>query len=185
MRLFTGIALPESVIEKLSHLLDSLRPTAHLNWSPISNLHITAKFIGQWPEDRLDELMVALRPISNRMPVPISIKGMGWLPNAKSARVLYAGIEAGENLYALAAETDEVLGTLGVEREKRKYAPHLTLARIKDPSAPLADLRRKVEKFDSTAFGHFTAGRFHLYLSKPGPAGSIYTQLAEFPFTNE
>ncbi len=62
--------------------------------------------------------------------------------------------------------------------------PILTLARIKDPAVSLTPLRNLLEELDAAEFGRFS-DRFHLYLSKPGPAGSIYTQLAEFPFTKE
>jgi 2'-5' RNA ligase len=50
---------------------------------------------------------------------------------------------------------------------------------------PLAPLRQAVAQLESTQFGAFSARSFHLYLSKPGPAGSIYTQLAEIHFTPE
>jgi RNA 2',3'-cyclic 3'-phosphodiesterase len=185
MRLFTGIALPESVIEELTRLLDRLRPAAHLNWSPPYNLHITTEFIGQWPENRLDELTSVLRPAANRPAIDISIAGIGWIPNRRSPRILYAGVKADESLAKLAEDIDMALGGLGIERENRKFSPHLTLARIKDPAVSLTALRAALEKVESAEFGQFTASGFHLYLSKPGPAGSIYTQLAEFPFTQE
>ena len=56
MRLFTGVDLPEDVREKLERLLMHLRPCAHLKWSPVYNLHVTLKFIGEWPEDKLPHL---------------------------------------------------------------------------------------------------------------------------------
>ena len=49
MRLFTAIDLPDEMIWKLERLLSVLRPEAIIKWSPIDNLHITTKFIGEWP----------------------------------------------------------------------------------------------------------------------------------------
>ena len=69
---------------------------------------------------------------------------------------------------------------MGLERERRKYSPHLTLARIKSPGG-LGGLRRAVESLPSTEFGEFTAEGFHLYLSEPQPGGSVYTSLGEYP----
>ena len=185
MRLFTGIALPVDTVEALTRLLDRLRPTAHLNWSPPYNLHITTKFIGQWPEDRLGDLTSVLRSLIHRSPIDIAVSGIGWFPNPRSPRILYAGIEADEGLAELAGDTDAATGSLGVERETRKFSPHLTLARIKDQAVSLTPLREVLEKTEAVEFGRFRADRFHLYHSRPGPAGSMYTQLAQFSFTTE
>jgi RNA 2',3'-cyclic 3'-phosphodiesterase len=182
MRLFTGIGLPEKVIDDLTRLLDGLRPTAHLKWSAPYNLHVTTKFIGEWPEARLDELTNALHTLNARRAIDIAIHGTDWFPNAKSPRVLYAGIKAGPELAKLAGDTDEALAAVGIERETKKFEPHLTLARIKDPAAPLGRLRTAIDNLETNDFARFTATAFSLYISKPGPAGSIYTQLAEFSF---
>ena len=62
------------------------------------------------------------------------------------------------------------------------YAPHLTLARIKERSR-LAAFQREVARLGQPDFGACRADRFHLYLSKPGPGGSVYTKLSEFPLS--
>jgi RNA 2',3'-cyclic 3'-phosphodiesterase len=182
MRLFTGTGLPQNVIDDLTRLLDGLRSTAHVKWSAPYNLHITTKFIGEWPEARLDELIAVLQPLTRRPSIDIAVSGIGWFPNARSPRILYADIKAGPELAELAADTDAAVAILGIERESKKFTPHLTLARIKDPAVPLGALRSAIESLQSVDFGQFTATAFHLYLSKAGPAGSIYTRLAEFPF---
>jgi 2'-5' RNA ligase len=184
MRLFTGIDLDESVATNLNGLLDRLRPTAHLKWTPPYNLHLTTKFIGEWPEVRLPELVEHLKHLGQRPPIPIRVEGIGWFPNPHSPRILWTGVKAGPDLAALAADTDESLGAFGVERETKKYAPHLTLARIKE-AVPLAPLRQAIAQLPSVEFGSFTADRFHLYLSTPGPSGSIYKKLADFPLSGE
>lgn len=167
----------------LTRLLDHLRPAAHLRWSAPYNLHITTKFIGEWPEARLQELAAALEPLGRRRAVAISISGIGWIPNPHSPRVLFAGVKAGPELAELARATEEATAALGIERENRPYKPHLTLARIKDSTVSLVDLRQRIASLESSEFGAFEAASFNLYLSKMGPAGSIYTQLAEIPFT--
>ena len=128
MRLFTGISLPEEVTGNLSTLIDRLRQTAHVRWSPVYNLHITTKFIGEWPESRLQELVDALQPLGHRPAFDISIGGIGWLPNPHSPRILFAGIKSGPELTELAAATEAATTALGVEREAKPFRPHLTLA---------------------------------------------------------
>ena len=182
MRLFTGIDLPGHVIESLDRLLELLKPTARLNWSHTENLHITTKFIGEWPAERLEELKRALAAVPSPGPIPIGIRTLGYFPNPRSPRVFWAGIEAGPGLASLAKDTDAALARLGVEAEKRAFSPHLTLARIKEP-VPLEDLRETIDGLGTTEFGEFTADRFYLYQSQPRPTGSVYTKLAEFPFS--
>ena len=181
MRLFTGISLPEEVTGNLSTLIDRLRPTAHLRWSPVYNLHITTKFIGEWPEPRLQEVIDALQPLGRRAAFEVSISGIGWLPNPHSPRVLFAGVKAGPELSDLASATEAAMTAIGVERETKPFRPHLTLARIKDTGIQLASLRQAVAQIEAPEFGIVRVNSFKLYLSKMGPAGSIYTQLAEIP----
>jgi 2'-5' RNA ligase len=56
MRLFVGLDLPPATVGSLEALLNRLRPAARIQWSPPVNLHITTKFIGEWPEEKLDQL---------------------------------------------------------------------------------------------------------------------------------
>ncbi|HTT62097.1 MAG TPA: RNA 2',3'-cyclic phosphodiesterase [Bryobacteraceae bacterium] len=180
MRLFTGFDLPAEVVRALEELLDQLRPAARIKWIPPANLHITTRFIGEWPEERLAELRAALAGIPSHAPIPMHIRKLGYFPNPHSPRVVWAGVEAGPDLAALAAETDRALEPLGLQPEGRPFSPHLTLARIKEP-VPLQRLRETVVALPSLEFGSFTADRFFLYQSRLGPAGSVYSKLAEFP----
>lgn len=184
MRLFTGIELPAEIASTLNRLIDGLRPAAHFKWTPAYNLHLTTKFIGEWAEDRLPELIGRLAQLGARNPIPVSVQGIGWFPNPHNPRVLWTGIKAGPGLAQLAADTDEATAELGIARETRAYSPHLTLARIKE-TVPLERVRHAIAELPSLDFGSFEASRFHLYLSKPGPTGSIYTKLAEFPLQSE
>jgi 2'-5' RNA ligase len=181
MRLFTGLDLPAGVVGNLEELLRRLKPTARINWSPPANLHVTTKFIGAWPEERLGELMAALRGVPVRAPIAVQVRRVGFFPNPHSPRVFWCGIEA-PGLDGLAADTDSATAALGVEREKRAFSPHLTLARIRE-QIDLQPLRKTVAALESLEFGDFEARSFFLYQSSLRPAGSVYTKLAEFPLT--
>jgi len=180
MRLFTGLDLAPDVVANLERLLETLRPTAPIKWSPPKNLHITTKFIGEWPSERLDELQAALRNLRPQAPIAIAIEKLGFFPNPHAARIFWAGVKAGDGLPALARATDEATAALGIAKEDRPYSPHLTLARIAKPGR-LPGLLSAVAALPSLEFGSFTANRFFLYQSQTGPAGSVYTKLAEFP----
>jgi 2'-5' RNA ligase len=181
MRLFTAIDLPAEMLLRLERLLSTLRPEALIKWSPLDNLHITTKFVGEWPEKRLDELHAALAGLTPRETFDIEVRDLGWFPNERSPRVLWAGVHAGPALQQLMAETDERLLALGVAKEEKPANPHLTLARIKNP-APLRNLRKKVDELQPAELGTFSVGHFCLFRSDPGSNASIYRRLRDYRF---
>jgi 2'-5' RNA ligase len=181
MRLFTALEVPPEIVARLERLLASLRPEALINWSPLENLHITTKFIGEWPEKRLEQLDNALSALRWRVPFSVEIQDLGWFPNANSPKVLWAGIRGGEPLNELASATEECLVELGVRREGRPYTSHLTLARIKS-ATPLQKLRLKVQELQPAKIGDFVASGFHLFQSEPGSSASVYRKLREYRF---
>ena len=181
MRLFAGLDLPAATVRNLEELLDRLRPTARIPWSPPANLHITTKFIGEWPEARIGDLRTALAAVEPRAPVAIHVRRVGFFPNPHAPRVFWCGVEA-PGLDALAAATDRATAALGIQAETRPFSPHLTLARIKD-RMNLQPLREAIAGLPSLEFGSFEAIGFFLYESKLRPAGSVYTKLAEFPLS--
>jgi RNA 2',3'-cyclic 3'-phosphodiesterase len=176
MRLFIGLPIPDPVQANLRALLQRLRPLADFRWTPVENLHVTTKFIGEFPEPRLDEMKQALAGVPVPAPIDVSVRGLGWFPNPHHPRVFWAGVDGGEPLRALAAATDEATARLGVASEEREFRPHLTLARLKGPT-PLESIRRGVASLDSQDFGSFRPAGFVLYISSQGK----YTSLAEFP----
>lgn len=181
MRLFTAIDLPDETIWKLDRLISVLRPEALIKWSPIDNLHITTKFIGEWPPERLEELETALSGILPREPFKIELRNLGWFPNERSPRVLWVGVHAEPGLYTLAKDTEARLVSLGVPPDERAFTAHLTLARIKSP-VPLAQLRKKVEELQPAEIGSFEVNQFFLFRSDPGSHASIYRKLHGFQF---
>ena len=181
MRLFTAIDLPSEILLRLERLISALRPEAFIKWSPLDNLHVTTKFIGEWPEPRVSELHQALAKMRKRQPFEVQLKGLGWFPNERSPRVLWLGVDGGKELAELAAQTEDALATLGITKEQRDFAPHLTLARIKSP-VPLSNLRKKVEQMQPAAIGSVVVSSFCLFRSRPGTNASIYEKLMDYEF---
>ncbi|HBY63491.1 MAG TPA: RNA 2',3'-cyclic phosphodiesterase [Solibacterales bacterium] len=186
MRLFTGLAIPYEVRRNLELLLQHLKPAADVRWSPLDNLHITTKFIGEWPEERIGEMKRALAGVPVEGAIEISIAGLGWFPNPHSPRIFWAGVQAPESLGALAKRTERAAAALGVAVEERTFSPHLTLARM-DPARTsrqeISALQRAVGELPSADFGRFTAGRFHLYRSQMKSGGSVYSVLESYSLT--
>lgn len=179
LRLFTGLAIEYPVRRNLELVLEHLRPLAPLTWSPGDNFHITTKFIGEWPSERLDELKGALGGVAKRGPITTAIGGFGWFPNPHQPRVLFSGVKAPEALFGLAQDLDAACAALGVAVETRSYSPHLTLAKIRG-AQNLVAVRQAIAQLPSAEFGVSTASKFLLYKSEPGETTSVYTVIGEF-----
>jgi 2'-5' RNA ligase len=81
----------------------------------------------------------------------------------------------------LAHEIDARMQKLGIPREARDFAPHLTLARF-DPPGISEKLRAAVQKNSAPEFGELRIGEFHLIESKTRPSGAEYTRVSSFEF---
>ena len=177
MRLFTGLSLTYEVRRNIELLYQSMQPLAPIEWSPPGNLHLTTKFIGEWPAEGLDDLKAMLK----RMPKPgaftVSIDGFGWFPTPHHPRHLFAAVRAPGQLAQLAVATNDMLAAGGVPVETIPYRPHLTLARIKDPQIDLAPIKKFIAELPSTDFGRMNVTSFKLYESRD----STYSVLEDFP----
>ncbi|MEO8097901.1 MAG: RNA 2',3'-cyclic phosphodiesterase [Acidobacteriota bacterium] len=162
MRLFTAIELPQHASPALIALIDHLRPLAKLAWTPPEKLHITTKFIGEYPQPRLSDLVQALSSVAVSHPIDITILRLGWLPSPRFPLTLFAAVERTESLHALATATDRALQPLGIAPEQRIYRPHVTLARMRSRRRePLPELHAEIAKLALLDFASFQAPSFH------------------------
>lgn len=107
----------------------------------------------------------------------MQFEGVGFFPNARAARVFWAGVDGGEDLPQLASATNTALAKLGIAPEEKPYHPHLTLARA--GARPLRGLQSLLTE-PPPQFGTMTAREFFLYQSQPQKGGSKYTKLERF-----
>jgi|ERR1700722_6756677 2'-5' RNA ligase len=195
MRLFIALDLDDTIREKVIGFMEGARGFApEARWARPESLHITLKFVGQWPDDKLAEMQQVLQGIRAER-FELTVGDHGFFPTAKAPRVFWIGIQAGPQVSALASAIDERTVSLGVAREEHAFSPHLTLARRaggsgaprknKDdhPNRAFARLQEKLTRMSQLDFGAMTAREFFLYRSELSPHGSRYTKLFDFPLT--
>jgi len=188
MRLFVALDIPEAVRENLEGMRrDFPSIGSKLRWVPPQNFHVTLKFIGSVAPEELPPIIEALRRVSLVDRVQLSIRGVGWLVNAKTGVMLFATVEDSKPLAALATAIDQQLEPLGFTPENRTFMPHLTLVRASRdiPASSQTALRELAEQHKQHDFGSVTAGEFHLMESKTLPTGPIYSKLQSFPLAAE
>jgi 2'-5' RNA ligase len=180
MRLFVALDIPEQVCEALRALVERLRmASGTVKWSRIENTHLTLKFIGEAPVEKLQKIKSALAVIPR--PIRMIFRGVGFFPNPKRPRVFWAGVEAGPELARLAESVSTSLEPLGIEKERRAFSPHVTLAQFKVTNT-VKQLQRAISDAGSLDFGETVTTEFHLYQSVLKPTGAEYTRLATYRF---
>lgn len=142
MRLFVAITPPDDVVEDLDDFLDVRRATTtksgdRLRWSSPEQFHLTLAFAADASEANLDRLTDALASAAGRhTALSASVGGGGAFPDPARAKVLWAGMttnnEAGLQGIALAART--AMATSGIEVDGGRFRPHVTLARLGQPT---------------------------------------------------
>jgi 2'-5' RNA ligase len=190
LRLFVALEIASAVRENLATLMKELSTLEKQSagkkarWVRQENLHLTLKFIGEVATNRLDGIVAALSAVRSGRQAELQFRGLGFFPDEKRPRVLWAGIDASPNLAAIAGDIERQLEPLGFPREKRAFTPHLTLARLEPPGIS-EGLRAAVRENGERDLGAMRAGEFHLIESKLKPSGAEYTTLHSFPFAAE
>lgn len=185
MRVFVALDIPERVrasLGELSARLKKVCPSAR--WVRLEGVHITLKFIGEVPQEKLGEIRRVLGELASFGPIIVRFTGLGFFPDPRRPRVFWAGVEADPKLPELAAAIERKLDPLGIASENRGFQPHLTLARFESPQGAQA-LREAVQAMGAPDFGEETFNEFYLYQSVLKPSGAEYTRLVAYPFSGE
>ena len=167
---------------EVSPCLDAWRARWDLGWTRTEQLHVTLRFLGEWPPDRLDDLHAGLSAAAGDSP-PFSLQagGLAAFPGWRRPRVLFLQLESGGALEALAARiADEVARRCpGLGAQTGGFRAHLTLARFRAGTSPseLEALRReaapRVSGIDVTGI--------RLVQSTLAPGGALHATCAVFP----
>jgi 2'-5' RNA ligase len=182
VRLFVALEIPSGVRDNLATLIKDLRTSdPKSRWVRPENLHVTLKFIGEAPPGKLDAIRSVLSGVRSEQPVELHFRGLGFFPNEKHPRVLWANMDASPNVKPLAGDIDRALEALGFPCEQRPFTPHLTLARFPSPGLP-EKFSTAIQKNNAREFGSLRTNEFHLIESKLKPSGAEYARIASFPF---
>jgi 2'-5' RNA ligase len=184
-RTFCAIELPQQVRAQLQNHAGQLReafPTASASWSRPENVHLTLKFFGNVPREKLTLISnAAARVAGDSARFAIRIGGTGVFPRRSRPQVLWIGVEdSSGRLSDLQQRLEEEFSREGFAKEDRGYRPHLTIARLRRPedARPLAEAHIQT-KF---SFIEVPVNEFVLFRSELSPKGSIYTVISKHGF---
>ena len=174
-RLFLGIDLPDEVDQHLALLCGGI-PGAR--WESPEKFHLTLRFLDEVDGGTAHQLAHALGEIRSA-PFELTLASVGFFPPRGPARSLWVGVEDDTELVALHRRIERALAHLHFPPDPRKFAPHVTLARLHHaPRERVAAFLQHHALFRSASF---TVRAFVLYSSVLGHNGSHYRIEQSFP----
>ena len=183
IRVFVAININLEIREYLSSLRNSIDiPQSKIKWVGKNNLHITLKFLGYQPPEKIKLISSGLKEIShkhNSFKIKIS-PYMGVFPNYKMPRIIWVGIGEGTNeLKKLYNSVEIILFKKGFERESKEFSGHITIGRIKYFKKG-NNLNNILEKIDIKTMSQKIKS-IELMKSNLTPKGPIYSVLEKYP----
>jgi len=178
MRLFVGLELPWEVCQRLAMLSGAGIPGA--KWVPAENYHVSLRFIGETPGHVAEEIDHTLASV-NAPCFSLTLKGIGTFNKGGRSSVLWVGVERNPQLDHVQSKIETSLQRCGLEPERRRFQPHVTLARLDNPpEAKLANFVQAHNLFraDPVPVEHFT-----LFSSLLGKDHAVYTAEVEYALT--
>ncbi len=175
MRLFVAIALPDEQRARLATLANSL-PGAR--WVAEENLHLTLRFLGELNSNEAGDVDATLA--GTRMPdFEVRLEGISHFGEGRKLRSLWAGVQDNPALGRLRGKVELAVMRAGLPPEKRKFKPHVTLARFK--SNPGVKMQNFLAEYALFRAKPFKVESFTLYSSFLSANGAIYRPEAEYP----
>jgi 2'-5' RNA ligase len=174
-RLFVAISPPEELCRDIADLARAVpggRPV------PPEQLHLTLKFIGEVEGGKLLDIKEALTEIL-RPAFSLSLRGVGFFPPRGMPKVVWVGIEPGEEVDRLRRDIEKTLFAAGIPKEQQKFVPHLTLARLKD--ANISRLQGFMAGNSLLRSPPFAVTAFTLFSSQLTAKGALHSEVAVYP----
>jgi 2'-5' RNA ligase len=181
MRLFIATTFPQGVLRLLNERIVPVRPRLPpASWVRPETQHLTFAFLGEHPASLVDGLAPLLTArLAKVARFEAKLRGCGFFPNPRHARVGWVGAEPEERFCEVAAAVRGAVKDAGVELDRSEFRPHLTMMRMREGWPPLS-----IETFTKALRDYcsapFAVDRVTLYESKLNPKGAEHTAVREF-----
>lgn len=183
VRTFICLQLPDFARDRLASTQQRLRESgAPVRWVKPQNIHLTLKFLGSVPAERLRDVVQAVqRAAVPAPPIPLELTALGCFPDRRAPRVIWAGLkQLPEELGGLQQRVEKELVAVGFLPESRPFSPHFTLGRVRSGrNVRKLMAAMKEERLESL---RFEAAEVVVMASRLHPSGALYTPVSHIPF---
>ena len=189
LRTFIAVELDQELKATLTAIQARLRsaiPPRAVRWVQPEGIHLTLKFLGDTPLDKVEQVKAALALAAGEIPAhAITVGGVGCFPDARRPRVVWVGVqEPSGSLVRLWQAVESHVAPLGFPTEKRPFSPHLTLGRVQRyaSGAEVRDIGQAVAALAAEMAGaqdEMAVSSVAYIKSDLRPTGAVYTTLVE------
>lgn len=180
LRTFVALLLPDAALRALECEQQYLAGrTGGVKWVNPRAIHLTLAFLGATPAAAFAQISTLVQETAALFkPIDFTLQGIGAFPNERNPKVVWAGLRDCGALPDLQRRIADGLEELGFQKDKKPFAAHITLGRVRDGSARSV-LRGLLEERRDHCFGEFQAVRLALIESDLQPTGPVYTTVHE------
>lgn len=183
MRLFLAFSLSTQIKKNIASWRKNLKNKPgwdRVRWEAFSKMHLTLKFMGETDKKLIPALTERLSGVVSFFePYEVEFKGTGVFPSEKRPRVFWVACHDRENYTcSLKNRIDFSLETIGFKTEKRKFVPHITLARLR--YCKKADKMARFFLNTDICAGKMKVRELNLYQSILKPSGAEHKVIKRF-----
>ncbi len=180
-RLFIALPFNSNLInDKVKELYNYLNKYDELKVVSPENYHITLKFLGECSEKITNKIKDSFNNtvIESKKIIPFTLFGLGVFPDLKNPNVIWAGIKTDESLInKLDQSVESFTSNMGFKKEKNKFTPHLTVARLRKGNKLNQNIRQYIVENKELFFFESSLNRLVLYSSTLTKEGPVYTEV--------
>jgi 2'-5' RNA ligase len=183
MRAFIAIELPEAVRRQLGDLSVRLRQTgSKASWVQPDRMHLTLRFLGEVSEEQIAVITASMTDVCRDIaPFTLVCEGLGGFPNLRKPSVIWVGVSPfAPDLARIQTAAETGARACGLSPETKRFHPHVTLARIRNPE-DVSALTQQAEAESAFCTGAFDVFHVSLFSSELTPRGPVYTRIHDFP----
>lgn len=184
IRSFITVDIPDIVKNELALLVTTLKKTGNdVKWVDTKNLHLTLKFVGKITEQQVQGIQEVLTRIGGQQrQFSIHLSGVGGFPSIERARILWVGIDEGQEIMKnLAGKIEEAVSSIGCEKEAKPFSSHLTIGRVKN-LRHWKTLMDTVKGISFSSASRIEVNHVSLYRSILSPKGASYHLIQKIDF---
>ena len=189
MRAFIAIKLSAEVESFLSRIQERLKASrADVKWVEPQNIHLTLKFLGERDNKQIEAVKAVIDETAAKFKeYALQPSSIGAFPNIRHPNVIWVGADKGcPETAQLAEDIEDGICRIGIPKEKKPFACHITLGRSRTPK----NIQRLVEQLDLLGKGLpesapiLKVDKITLFKSTLTSKGALYEVLHETNLKN-
>lgn len=178
MKIRMFVSIPVKDPSALQPVLTDLKLTEGVRPSPVSQMHITVRFIGDIDDGKTKKVAACVRDaVKDIEPFTITIAGSGCFPNPKRPSVVWIGARPEDVLKGIADRLSINLKAASIQFDEKPFKSHITVGRCKGP----ANIDGFLTKYSGFEFESFLCDEILIMRSELGPNGAKHTVLERVP----